>query len=527
MTAFAEMLAECMAGWGRDRTLRIDGDSRPWADVVDRAFRLAAGLVQLGIGRDDTVALYVATSFDAVEAWFASSAIGCMDVPLNVHYQGESLRYLLNDSRATVLFCDGQAVDRAIAAAVDTSVRTLVVCGDYPGASDPHAGGPASHRIDDLRASSPIEALHTASTARGVILYTSGTTGPSKGVLHSQLSCLELARYCARMNGYGSDDTLLNFFPLYHQNARYTGVGAALVSGASMQLDSKFTSSRFWEVCREGGVTAFNYLGSVLDMITQASSGLDQRAARDHPVTRAWGAGADTQTWLHFEQRFGVTLNEVYGLTEAPMATVNYAAVRAPAGSAGRESELFEVKIADAAGRIVGPGEVGEIVVRPKTPHGFMLGYYGREADTVAATRNLWFHTGDVGSLSDGCLYFRERTKDSVRRRGENISLWEVETALSRQPGVLHSAAYGVSVGDLDMEVMAAVVLADDSVDLAEILRGAMADLPGYAVPRYLRVVPELPHTDTMKVQKQALRVQGITPDTLRLDDILPPGRSR
>ena len=156
--------------------------------------------------------------------------------------------------------------------------------------------------------------------------------------------------------------------------------------------------------------------------------------------------------------------------------------------------------------------------MRPKLPRGFMLGYYGRDADTVRATRNLWFHTGDRGWLSpDGDVYFEERAKDSIRRRGENISAWEVESVLDRHPAVLESAVYGVAAEAVDEEVMAAVVLSNPDADPRQIIQESASDLPAYAVPRYVRAVAELPRTDTMKVQKAELRKQGVTADTLEI----------
>ena len=265
------------------------------------------------------------------------------------------------------------------------------------------------------------------------MLYTSGTTGPSKGVVHSQASTIALSDYTARAMEYTSDDALLNFFPLYHQNARYSGVGTAIAAGARLQLDSRLSTSEFWSMCRANGITAFNYLGSVLTMILGAATQLDPESARDHDVRKAYGAGAPRGIWEEFEQRFGVQLYEAYGLTEAPMVTFNTPRHRSPLGSAGTAGELFEVQVLDSSDAPVGPGEVGEIAVRPKGPHGFMSGYYRKEAETVQATRNLWFHTGDRGSLAtSGELYFEERAKDAIRRRGENISAWEVEA--TRQP---------------------------------------------------------------------------------------------
>jgi carnitine-CoA ligase len=350
----------------------------------------------------------------------------------------------------------------------------------------------------------------------GVILFSSGTTGPPKGILHTNGGCVRLGQYNAEVMGYGQDDVLWNCFPLFHQNARYTGVIPALDVGAKIVLESRFRASQFWETARAKEVTAFNYLGAVLLMLWNQPGGPGDR---DHAITRAFGAGAPKEVWPRFEERFGVTLTEVYGLTEAPMATVNRRPSRRQ--SCGRSSDLFEVSVFDEEDRRIAGESVGEIVVRPKIPCAFMLGYDNAPEVTVTAFRNLWFHTGDRGWMSpEGDLYFVDRMKDCIRRRGENISSWEIESVLSRHPGVLESAAYGVPSELSDEEVMVALVAKPEVVlDPAEVHAFCADHLPAYAIPRYIRLVEALPHTPTERVQKYRLREEGVTPDAWRRKD--------
>ncbi|GAA1010212.1 ATP-dependent acyl-CoA ligase [Acrocarpospora pleiomorpha] len=496
---------------GGDAGLRVDGADVRKASLMGRVSAVGEQLRSLGVGSSSRVATYMDNSEEAIAVWFASALLGCLEVPLNTNYRGELLTFLLRDSGAQVVCCDAQHLATVLACVEGTDVRHVLVSGaaeEVLGRTTVHPLAPASGAADYGKL--------VSATSSGVVLYTSGTTGPSKGVHHSQESCVELARAVARLNGYGPGDALLNFFPLYHQNARYTGVTAALVAGCGFQLDRAFSSSRFWEICRAGGITAFNYLGSVLGMILKASQELSAAEARDHAVRLAWGAGAQREVWAQFEDRFRVAITEVYGLSEAPMATINRSSDPSPVGSVGREGDLFAVRVMRPDGQEADPGEVGEICLRPKRPDIFMRGYLGRAQDTVKATRDLWFWTGDSGWLNpDGDLFFSDRIKDAIRRKGENISAWEVETVLLAQAEVLDCTVYATRPDTSDEdEVMVALVLAPGA-DLDEVIARAAEDMPRYALPRYWRVLPTLPRTPTHKVEKARLRAEGLTADVV------------
>jgi crotonobetaine/carnitine-CoA ligase len=230
-------------------------------------------------------------------------------------------------------------------------------------------------------------------------------------------------------------------------------------------------------------------------------------SATSHSVRKAFGAGAAPDVWTTFEQRLGIALYETYGLSEAPMATLNVPGpTRSPPGSIGRGSELFEAAIVDAQDAMLPAGDIGEIVLRPRRPDAFMQGYHNHPETTVAAVRNLWFHSGDRGFMSaEGDFYFEERAKDSIRRRGENISAWEVESVIEQHPAVAEAAVYGLPCADADEEVAVSIVAAGEA-DLADIHRFARERLPGYAVPTLMRLVADLPRTATAKVRKEELR---------------------
>lgn len=503
MTPFHDLLGTAATAFGDSPAIRIDDSILTYAELLDQTERLASGLHGQGAG--DRIAIIMENSRETVLVWLAISILGCADVPINPQYRGALLRYLLGDCEATVVICDAAfAPALAEIAAGLPALRLVVVNG-------PHvAVFPEAVRVIGLdECQAPTVQLPSPSADERVILYTSGTTGPSKGVVHSQRSCLTLARYNARMLEYDRSDRLLNFFPLYHQNARYTGVIPALAVGASIRLERRFSSSTFWSTCDTDGITAFNYLGSVLRLILNVTP--PERKAGTHSLRKAFGAGAQPGIWSEFEDRLGIRLIETFGLTEAPMATVNVRGEDAsPVGSAGRASELFDVAVVDEHDRPQPAGQIGEIVLRPRVPDAMMSGYLNKAEATVASFRNLWFHSGDRGRLAaDGSLYFEERGKDSIRRRGENISAWEVEAVLNAHGGVAEAAVYGLPSDEFDEEVCAALVLRGPEAVIDEIVAHARANLPGYAVPTILRILPTLPRTPTAKVQKGELRRAG------------------
>lgn len=501
MTIFHDLLrsaAERHAG----RTAVLFGEERlSYEEILLRSESLASLVAAHGIGVQDRLAIVMDNSLEYVLAWLASSLIGCTEIPINQQYRGDLLYYLLGDSGATVVICDSGYLPHVLEVAGRLpSLKLILVNGDTGAEA-------ASVPVTALSFHETGSAFETPRSApERVILYTSGTTGPSKGVIHTQRSMLVLARYNAAVLGYGTSDRLLNFFPLFHQNARYTGVIPAFCAGASIRIERKLSTSTFWQTCECDGITAFNYLGSVLRMILNTTG--PERRAGTHSITRAFGAGASPAVWREFEERLGIDLFETYGLSEAPMASVNVPGPsRSPAGSAGRASELFEVSVFDENDDPVPPGEVGEIVLRPRRVNAIMAGYHNQDAATVEAFRNLWFHSGDRGYLSgQGDLYFEERGKDSIRRRGENISAWEVEATLEQHPAVAEAAVYGVSSTDLDEEVAVSIVPSGETADLGAIHAFAVDRLPAYAVPTLMRLVADLPRTATAKVKKDELR---------------------
>jgi crotonobetaine/carnitine-CoA ligase len=343
-------------------------------------------------------------------------------------------------------------------------------------------------------------------------LYTSGTTGPSKGVVLSHEANLNLARHLRWLVGYESHDVLYTAFPLFHINAKYTSVMCAMESDAKLVMDQRFTASGFWDICRRKGITAFNYQGALLMMLWKQPEKPDDL---DNPVRNAFGAPCPVDIWEPFEKRFGLHLTEVYGMTEIAIATQNTKTDR-KIGSCGKVCSYYDLQIVDDEDNPVPAGTAGEIVVRSKKPSIMIDEYYKMPEATVNAFRNLWFHTGDRGRLdAEGYLYFVDRMKDCVRRRGENVSSFEVEAVINTHEAVLESAVYGAPSELGEEEVMAAVVLKPDfALTEVDLLDHCVTRMAHFAVPRFIRWVPELPKTPSQRIQKYKLRDEGVTADT-------------
>jgi crotonobetaine/carnitine-CoA ligase len=510
-STFPEWIRSVSDRLGDKTVLDVCGDVRTAADLNFRTDCYAAGLTSLGLVPGDHVGVMMHNSIENVEIWFGIQKAGLVEVPVHTASRGALLQYLLDHADVRALVVDESLMDR-VAEILDSLPQLEHLIVNSSAATHISSNHVAFHQLSDLfqDVAPPRLQLSTHSTA--VILHTSGTTGPPKGVVLSHGAVLHLTRHIVWLMDYVPSDRLYTTFPLFHNNAKYTSVTAALECGGSLVMDKKFSASGFWSTCRDKEVTAFNYMGAMLMMLYKQDA-----SERDllNSVRTAFGAPCPVHIWEDFESRFGLSLVEVYGMTESPMACETRLESR-KIGTAGQESTTYQVMIADEDDQAVGPDVPGEILIRPKVANAIFSSYYKKEEETVEAWRNLWFHTGDQGSMdNEGFLTFIDRKKDCIRRRGENISSWEIESAVNSFSKVVESAAFGIDSDLSEAEVMVAVVPRDkETFDLSELIEHCRGQMSDHAVPRYVRLVEELPKNHAQRVEKYRLRAEGLTAET-------------
>jgi crotonobetaine/carnitine-CoA ligase len=484
-----------------------DGRSLSYGDLRDRTQRAARLYLELGVQRGQRVATMLDPTIDYLAASLGCAWSGAVEVPVNTAYKGHYLEQVLRETEAGVVVLQDRFVD--LLAPLDLpDIRHIVTVGDGPERT-PDA---PVHRFAEIESLDPAARAPSSEDDLLWILYTSGTTGVSKGVMHGNRSALWTARVWQSLASLTGDDVGYSYLPLFHVTARSALFLACTLAGGSTVLREHFSVSEFWPDVRRYQATFTMYMGAIISLLFKQDPHPDDA---DNTLRAAGGAAAPADIGDAFRERFGCELYEVYGMTEIGTATSGHMGYDTP-GSMGKPFEHLEIEIHDERDDPVPPGTPGEICIRPREASAIFQGYWRRPEDTLRSVRNLWFHSGDMGRMTPlGELVYMDRLKDSMRRRGENISSFEVERAVNAHPAVLETAAYPIPSEVTEDEVMVAVVLKSGfGLEPAELLAFCAETMPRFAVPRYVRFLEELPKTPTARVRKHELREQGITPDT-------------
>lgn len=484
-----------------------------YARLNRMAATVAKGLQTLGAGKGDRVAVMLGNRPEFLATWFGLSKLGAVEVPINTAHRGYLLSYLLNQAECSVLVVEKSFLPFITDIHRDLAGLRHLVLLDHEGDELPLLPGTEVHAYADMTSRGEDYAPATVRWDDAVgIMFTSGTTGPSKGAVLPQNYAIHLAEIVAGIAGYGPGDCLYNALPLFHGNAKLLSTLPALYSGATMVLAERFSASQFWEDIARYRCTEFNYIGSILAILLKADPRPDDR---DNSLRVLFGAGATPGVFEAFEKRFGVSLIEGYGMSEIGVPLVNQPGACKP-GTCGKPHPDYEVMVVDDEGQEVADGVAGELLVRPKKPWSMLLEYYRMPEKTVEAWQGLWFHTGDyLQKDGEGFYHFVDRKKDAIRRRGENISSYEVERMVMSHPLVLEAAATPVRSELGEDEVMVTVVVRNEARLSAEALVAHCEQVMAkFMVPRYVRFVAALPKTPTEKVQKYLIRDQGVTADT-------------
>jgi crotonobetaine/carnitine-CoA ligase len=484
-----------------------DGTSWTYGECLAEVRRAAAGLQQLGIRKGDRVLAWLPTGKAILRTWFAANYLGAVYVPLNTAYRGAVLAHVINASRARVLVAHSALVERLAGLSLG-HLTDVVVSGGAPG--DSPLPGVRLHAESVLQGDdSAVEDVEVNHWDAQSIIYTSGTTGLSKGVLSPYL---QLYTTAAVVYGYLREgESILVNLPMFHVGGT-SGVYIALMRGGSVYLVDGFSTTRFWDQVREGNcATTCGLIGVMAAFLAREPARPDDD---DNPLRCMTMFPVNEET-VAFARRFGFDYLTGFNMTEvsAPLVTDLNTSIY---GSCGRPRSGVQARIVDEHDVEVPQGAVGELVLRSDTPWTMCIGYDGQPQATAEAWRNGWFHTGDLFRQDEhGDFYFVDRRKDAIRRRGENISSFEVENAVRQYPDVAEAVAIGVQSEVAEEEVMVVVTARPGhDVDPRALVEFLIPRLPYFMVPRYVRVVAEIPKTETNKVRKIVFREQGITADT-------------
>ncbi|WP_028267589.1 AMP-binding protein [Arthrobacter sp. MA-N2] len=471
-------------------------------EVWERAQRTATGLLGLGLKPGDRVAIMLDNGPEFISAWFGIATAGLVEVPVNPEVGNARLLHAMRNSGAVAAVVDVRYLAQFTQLRDELADLTTIVL----------VGGDAESpfRTASLAAleRSRIGELPEVTRADpAAIMYTSGSTGPAKGVIlpHGQ-------QY---MNGWQArrqaeirpDDRVLVVLPLHHNQAQGYGVMAAVVAGAEVFIAPGFRRATFWQEVNDARATVFVFVGALLALLG-AQEGNPQNTIRV-----AYGAMVPKELYLELEERFDMRIIDGYGSTEGTIPVWGSLRGDRAIGSSGKVIPEFEVTIRNEMDDELPVGGIGEICIRSREPFSMFQGYFGNPEKTVSAWRNLWYHSGDRGRLDeDGNLWFEGRVDDAMRRLGEFVSAREVEDAILTLDAVELVACYGIADPVAGQEVMVAIVPREGrTLDADQVRERTAAMLPKFAVPRYVEFVDELPMTPTGKIQKHTLRARGVT----------------
>jgi len=491
-----------------DRRLFAAGD-QSWSfdDARTNAARFAGTLAAAGLRPGDRVALMCSNRPEFLQVYLGCTWLGAIAVPLNVAARGPQLQHMLTNSGARLLAIEAPLLDALGVLDLDkVALERIWLIGGGRTALLDHIPVTALPPPGEEAAAGDIEPGQT-----GAILYTSGTTGPSKGVCCPQAQYFWWGLNSVRNLDIREGDVLCTTLPLFHSNA----LGAfyqALLSGSTLIAEPRFSASRFWPTLIDHDATVTYLLGAMVPILLSREPSPEERS---HKVRCALAPGVPANLHVAFHERSGIDLIDGYGSTETNFVLASSIAEVRP-GTMGTARDGFEARVTDPSGNDVAPGEPGQLLVRTSEQFAFATGYFAMPERTAEAWQDGWFHTGDrVVREADGHFRFVDRLKDAIRRRGENISSFEVEQVLLSHPEVGHAAVFPVPSELAEDEVMAAVVRRPGSALTApQLIDFCRPRLAAFAVPRFVEFVDDLPMTENGKVQKYKLRERGVTAGT-------------
>ena len=490
---------------GKTFAIFADGSSWSYAETLRIAIRTANALRALGVKQGERVLVWLPNDADCIRVWFGLNQLGAVFVPLNLAYKGTLLQHAIGLAEVRLAVVHADLQDR-LADIQSPTLRDVVVIG---GEARPIAGLEVrgSEALDSADETPPLLERPIAPWDLQSIIFTSGTTGPSKGVLSTYVHLYSMAAATPFLH---HDERYLITLPMFHSGG-VMPVTAMLIHGGTIVMIDVFNTEGFWPTIRKNGVTTVILLGVMGGFLLKRPPSPDDK---DHTLRTCTFVPLN-ETAPQFHERFGAEVHTHFNMTEICMPIVSEPNPTA-LGSAGRPRAGVEVRIFDENDCEVAVGATGELALRTDCPWAVSHGYAGNAEATARAWRNGWFHTGDgFRKDADGNFFFVDRLKDAIRRRGENISSFEVESELVCFHAIREAAAVAVKSEIAEDEVLAIVALKPGAtLDPAELIAFLRPRMAHFMIPRYIRVVDGLPRTPTAKIEKVKLREEGLTADT-------------
>ncbi|MEI8399234.1 MAG: AMP-binding protein [Alcaligenaceae bacterium] len=496
----------------RALTYLPDGRRYTYGELHRLSNQLANGLSSLGIKQGDHVAVMLDNCPEQLLLYFALGKIGAVAVPLNPAIQGKMLTYFLTHSDCMGVICDARLLTRLAEISLDTPLIRVRVAFDEDREHAAVLAEPRMSTVVDYRVLTQAQdgepECNVSFRDLAFLLYTSGTTGPSKANMFTQAQTLLYAIDQVDSYGYKDSDTVYVCLPLFHANGLLSSTYGPLMVDGHVAMTRRFSASAFWDDIRSAGATVTGLLGSMTNILWHQPVRPNDA---DNPLRSAVLIPV-TQFGKQFTERFGIRAISSYGLTDYALATIyREDDLSSKLGSAGRPRFGMQVRVVDDDDFDMPANKLGEILLRSDNMWGTSLGYYKMPEATLTAMQNAWFHTGDRGYLDDdGYLYFVDRKKDVIRRRGENISAFEVEEVIISHSQVSDVAVFPVKSNMSEDEVAVCVILAPGA-QLSEtaLTDFCIANMAYFMVPRYVRFVLELPRTPSQKIEKYKLQAEA------------------
>jgi crotonobetaine/carnitine-CoA ligase len=481
-------------------------------EMDENANRVANYLLKKGARPGDGLAVLMSNSPQFLDVFFGMQKLGMYINTVNTALRGEGLAFIIDNSDTKFLVVDYDLIELYESVKDNTPqiekvfVNTLEAPDDFVvpeglldlrGAYD-----------DDVSTQKPDIEFDENSIL--ILMYTSGTTGLPKGVVSRyNNNVVDRIRPLAEL-ALPADSVYYTALPLFHGNALFITTTMSLISGCTMALSKRFSASTFWEEVWRSKATTFNTIGAIIPILMKQP---ERPHERDHKIDHITSAGCPADMWVPFEQRFNIKIWEAYAAIDGSGLIMNFG--DGPKGSVGKPLNSV-VKIVDEKGDEVPAGEVGELLFYvPKALEG-KVEYYKNPDASKEKTKGEWEYTGDLMYQDDeGYIYFVGRATDSMRRRGENVSAYDVEKVILKHPAILECAVYAVPSEMTEDEIMVSLRLVEGmEVSPEEVLAFLQDKLAKFAIPRYIRIVDDFPRTETFRIKKNELKDVGVTKDT-------------